>query len=131
MNLLEELCDLKEVTYLLSNSDVDELPMPGVGETCLLGCPDLGILVVYLMEGDQFEYGFAPIDKLPEIRADLIHSPFAPYLRKVEAKEWFERVDFARFEDYSTFKDPKVVESIIGFFLESVEAAMGAQKPAV
>lgn len=129
MNLMEELCELKEVTYVLSNQSVLEIPVPGVGEACLIGCPGLGILVVYLLGDGTFEHGFAPADAIPSVRAELIQSPFVPYLRKVEPKEWFARVDFARFEDYSTFYNPNVVETIIGFFLESVNEALGNQKP--
>lgn len=131
MNIMEELCELKEVIYVLSNQNVLEIPIPGVGEACLIGCPGLGILVVYLMGDGTFEHGFAPMEVIPSVRADLLQSPFIPYLRKVAPREWFTRVDFAQFEDYSKFYDRNVVETIIGFFLESVKDAMGNQTPPV
>lgn len=131
MNIMEELCELKEVIYVLSNQSVLEIPVPGVGEACLIGCPGLGILVVYLMGDGTFEHGFAPMEAIPSVRADLLQSPFIPYLRKVEPREWFTRVDFAQFEDYSKFYDRNVVETIIGFFLESVRDAIGNQTPPV
>lgn len=129
MNLMEELCELKEVIYVQCTEKVSEVGGPALKDVCLVGCPDLGVLVVYLQHDGNFDYGFAPAKQIPQVKADLMASPFIPYMVKITAPEWFKRVDFAQFEDYSTFYNPKVVETIIGLFLESANEAKGRNQP--
>lgn len=131
MNLMEELLELKEVIYVQCTEQVSEVGGPTLKDVCLVGCPGLGILVIYLQHDGDFDYGFAPANQIDKVRVDLLASPFIPYMVKITAPLWFKRVDFAQFEDYSTFYNPKVVETIIGMFLETANEAKGRNQPSV